>query len=148
MKKMLVWCLLGLCTGLSSYAAEPTAEDLIKYRQSGMSAIGSHMGAASQILRGQVAYKHLQQHADSLAAMLGLAGDIFPAGSREGDTNALSAIWEKPTEFAAALKQAQDAASAYRTAVSGGDPAAIGNAMRNLGGSCKGCHDDFRKPLE
>lgn len=148
MRKALAICLVSLFGGTNLTAAEPTSEDLIKYRKSVMDAIGAHMGATSQILRAQVAYTHLQQHADGLAAMLAIAGDIFPAASSEGDTNALPAIWEKPTEFAAAIKKAQDAATAYRSAVSGGDSAAIGNAMRALGGACKGCHDDFRKPLE
>jgi cytochrome c556 len=146
MKKTIGLCLLAF--GTMAFAAEPTAEDLIKYRQSVMGAIGKHMGASNQILKGQVGYKHLQVHADALASLFGIAGDIFPANSQKGETNALPRIWKKPDEFTKALTRAKDAATAYKTAVAGGDAAKIGKAFGTLGSACKGCHDDFRKPLE
>ena len=30
----------------------------------------------------------------------------------------------------------------------GGDAAAIGAQLKEVGGACKQCHDDFRKPKE
>jgi cytochrome c556 len=132
----------------AALAAEPSPENLIKYRQALMHSIGAHMEATGLIARGQVTYQHRKEHADAVASMLKLAADAFPPESKDGDTEALPAIWEKPDAFAAAMKKAQDAAVAYQTAAAGTDAAAMGAALRELGGSCKGCHDDFRKPHE
>lgn len=147
MKRSILFTTIVLFAG-AALAAEPTADNLIKYRKLVMNAISAHMGATLVISRGQVAYTHRKEHADALASMLKIAGDVFPASSKNGDTNALGKIWKKPDAFAAAVKKAQDAAVAYQTAVGGTDTAAMDAALRNLSGSCKGCHDEFRKPLE
>jgi cytochrome c556 len=73
----------------------------------------------------------------------------FPAGSGPDDgikTDALQAVWEKPAEFKAAADQFVAEAAKFDAAAKAGDLAAIGAAMQALGGSCKGCHDKFRKP--
>ena len=54
-----------------AYAAE--SEDIIKYRESVMEAYGSHMSAASRIVRGKVDFQdQLALHADSAACI----GDV------------------------------------------------------------------------
>ena len=146
MNAKLLVCAVSLCATSALHAGEPAAEELIKYRQAVMSSIGSHMGAASSILRSQVSYQHLPQQVSALVAMLGIASDVFPAASASGETEALPVIWEQPDAFAKAMNTAQTAARELEGAMAGGDPAAIGAAFRNLGGSCRGCHDDFRKP--
>jgi len=127
--------------------AETTAEDAYDYRESVMSSLGGHIGAASKIVRGLVEDDgYLLDHAQALAAGVAEARRLFPAGSAVGDSEALPAIWENPDDFAAALDQAEEAAEQFRVAVATDAGAeAVGEAFRNLGGACKGCHDDFRK---
>lgn len=71
----------------------------------------------------------------------------FPAGSGPQDgikTDALQAVWTKPTEFAVAAAKFKDEAARFAAAAEAGDKAAIGAGAQALGGTCKGCHDKFK----
>ena len=122
-------------------AADP--EDLVNYRKSVMRAIGGHNTAAVAIVRGQVPHsEHLQHHAEALLATSRMVGALFPPESASGDTDALALIWEQPEAFNAAVADTEAAAAALLTAITeGGDVAA---AIRDLGVSCRGCHQDYR----
>jgi cytochrome c556 len=69
---------------------------------------------------------------------------VFPEGSGDGKTGALPAIWEKPAEFKIVLNKFVVAANEMAEAADSGEMSAIGPAIKKLGGSCKGCHDNFR----
>lgn len=118
----------------------------IRYRQSVMKAIGGHMGAIVAILKGQTGNAgNLAAHTQGMADLSKVTGSIFPEGSDFGETTALPAIWEKPDEFAKAVKMFQDAAAGMNTAAMSGDMAAAGAAFGGLGKSCKNCHETFRE---
>jgi cytochrome c556 len=73
----------------------------------------------------------------------------FTKGSSKADglrTHALQAVWDKPEEFKQAAAKFTQEASAFNTVAEGNEKAALGQAMRSLGGACKGCHDKFREP--
>lgn len=72
----------------------------------------------------------------------------FPAGSGvevAPKSEALPAIWEKPAEFQQATAKFVAESATFNTTAQGGDLAAIGAGMKALGGTCKGCHEQFRK---
>lgn len=122
-------------------ADEP--EELIKYRQNVMSVLGGHTSASVAIARGQIdQLDHLLIHARGLTATLPLLVDLFPPESAEGETDALPRIWEEPEAFNTAIERATAAADDFLAAVSeGGD---VATAVRDLGLSCRGCHEDYR----
>ncbi len=60
------------------------------------------------------------------------------------DTEALATIWEQPEDFAAAHQKLVDASGVLVEAAASEDVAAIGEAVKGLGASCKNCHDTFR----
>ncbi len=125
-------------------AAETSPEDWGKYRQAAMEVMKGHISAISLVAFGKVDDTgYLQNHADGLAAAAAELGAIFPPGSGEG-TGSLDSIWSEPEKFAAAVKEAQDSAAALQSAVASGERGAIAGAFRGAGGSCKGCHEDFR----
>lgn len=71
----------------------------------------------------------------------------FPAGSGPESgikTAALPAIWEKPAEFTKAVGNFKAASMALVAAGKTGDATAITAAFRGTGGTCKGCHDNFK----
>lgn len=74
--------------------------------------------------------------------------DWFPKGTgpEAGKTRALPEIWSKPEEFAAAQTLFADKAAPLAAAVKAKDVDAVGKAFREVGGSCKNCHDGFRAP--
>ena len=133
---------MGVSSALS--AAEP--EEQIKYRQNTMKALGGHTGSAFALVGAKVEHpEHLLPHAQGMAAMGGLIKDLFPEGSDAGETGAKAEIWEKPDEFNKAVETAQQATAAFLTAVESGDQEQIGASLKDVGKSCKGCHDEFRQ---
>ena len=131
----------------TAYAEEP--ENYIKYRQEMMEAIGGHMGAATQIVRGKVAPQgHLAMHAKALADLTGDLTVLFPRGSDFGETHAKAEIWDDWAKFEQAANQAKDATAGFAAAVAGGDADAIAAAHKKVGQACKGCHEDFRQKDE
>ena len=144
---VLVIATAGVAFAGLSLAQDPA--DQIKYRQNVMKAIGGNMGAIAAIMQGKVEHKsHLKMLATALNADSKAVRDIFPEGSDLGETNAKPEIWQKPDEFKAAVEKLETNADKFLAAVDSGDQAAIGEAMKALGGSCKGCHDDFRQKKE
>ena len=125
--------------------ADTTPEDALDYRKAVMTALRGNIGAASMIVRGLVEDDgHLVGHALGLANGAKEMERIFQEGSNVGDSEALPLIWEEPDAFAEAVSKMQAATAALVTAAEGGDREAIGAAFREVGGSCRGCHDRYR----
>jgi cytochrome c556 len=150
MRRTLVAALLAVLTlGIGSAAIAAEAEDLIKYRKSVMKAIGGHTAAIFAIAGGKVDNQaHLAAHVSGLAASAMMVKDVFPADSAAGETEAKPEIWQQTDDFAAAVKQFEDAAGNLAGVVEAGNMDAMGDALKALGGSCKNCHDNFRVKKE
>lgn len=75
-------------------------------------------------------------------------GQWFPKGSgpEAGKTRALPEVWTKPAEFVAAQKMFSDRAPTLSAAAKAKDVDAVRRAFREVGASCKNCHDTFRSP--
>jgi cytochrome c556 len=75
-------------------------------------------------------------------------GQWFPKGSgpEAGKTRALPEVWTKPAEFVAAQKMFSDRAPTLLAAAKAKDVDAVRRAYREVGASCKNCHDTFRSP--
>ncbi|MEX0976677.1 MAG: cytochrome c [Woeseia sp.] len=139
-------CSLTVSFGvLPAAVAETTAEDAKDYRTAVMTSLRGHIGAASMHVRELVDdHGFLARHAEGLANGAAELKHLFAAGSNVDESEALPVIWEEPEEFAKAIEKAEKATQAFSEAVESGDRAAIGAAFRDVGGSCKGCHDRFR----
>lgn len=124
--------------------AETTPEDAFDYRKAVMTSLRGHIGAASLIARGLVADGDIVGHARGLANGAKELHRLFPAGSNVGESEALPVIWENTEDFAAAITKTEEATAAFVAAAESGDKDAISAAFRNVGMSCRGCHDNFR----
>jgi len=127
-----------------SNAVLADAEKDIDYRKATFKIVGGHMKSMGTILKGRMHQSDLKLHADGIRAMSTIVPKVFPEGSGDGKTGALPAIWEKPAEFKVVLNKFVAAANDMAEAVDSGEMSAIGPAIQKLGGSCKGCHDNFR----
>jgi len=126
---------------LQAQEASPEAE----YRSTVMQGIRYHFGALRMLTGGAVDMpSHVVHHAHSLEALSELAHDIFPEGSGGEATRALPAIWTDAEDFQEKLEAFQSAAAALHQAAEAGDAEAVGSGVRDVGGSCSGCHDDYR----
>jgi cytochrome c556 len=143
--RYLILCLsISLSGSLFAPAALADAEADIKYRQNTFKIVGGHMGSMATILRDGIKREDFAYHARSIAAVASLVPTVFPAGSGDGKTEALPEIWTEPEEFQAALDKFLTAAANMGEVADSDDMRAIGGAMKALGGSCKGCHDNYK----
>ena len=119
------------------------AEDQIKYRKNVMGVLGGHTGALFAIAGNRAgSADHMDAHVDGLVGAAMMVKDVFPEGSDFGETETKPEIWSDPEGFAAAVKKLEDAANGVLAARQGNGE--MGAALKALGGSCKGCHDDYR----
>ena len=109
-----------------------------------MKSIGGHMSSMATILKNQVHMEDLVMHSRGLAGLADIAPEVFPEGSNIEKSKALPAIWENPVEFSKAMDRFIEAAEGMASAAGTEDMSEIGPAIQTLGGSCKGCHDDFK----
>lgn len=121
-----------------------------KARHDNFEAMGRAMkGTADQFKSGNPDIAAIRANAAALAAAAPKVAGMFPKGSGiEGNpkSEALPVIWQKPADFAAANKRLVDATRAFQAAAAKGDMPAVQAAFGAVGGSCKGCHETFRKP--
>jgi cytochrome c556 len=132
-------------TPLAGAAATP--ENAIKYRHAVMDAMKGHVAAIALLAFNQVPDEgeFLEDHAEALAGLGNELQFVFPEGSGTGKTHALPAIWEQPDKFAESVQAAVEASAALEKAAGSGDRKAIAGAFKQLGESCKGCHESFRE---
>jgi cytochrome c556 len=124
-------------------AAKP--EDAIKYRHSVMESMSGHVNAFVLIATNKIdSPQYLQNHADAIANLSSELETLFPAGSGQGDTDALPAIWDDVEKFSKAVAKMQETANSLQQVAGSGDTKAIMGAFAAAGKSCKGCHETFR----
>lgn len=142
----LTWIYAVVLAALTASANAEEPENYIKYRQAMMKAIGGHMGASTQIVRGKVSPEgDLAMHAKTLAELSAKLTRLFPEGSDFGETKAKAEIWDNWDKFEQAAAEAKKATAEFANAVAGGDAAQISAAHKEVGKACKGCHEDFRQ---
>ena len=138
--------LLAILLALTSTANAANNKDIIKHRQAVMAAVGGHFGSALASMRGMPQFEDNHAfHAESLVRLAKISADTFPAGSGDGKTKSLPAIWEKPEAFSKAMDDFIAQAEKFAVAAKADDAKAYGAAAKGLGQSCKGCHDDFKE---
>lgn len=134
-------------------AASATAQDLpapVMARQGQMQAMAINVGIVGNMARGNTEYdaEMAQAAANNLLALSQIDQRFhWPEGTDnfalEG-TAALPAIWENPDGFAERYMTFGTAAQGLAD-VAGNGLDAMRAAVGPLGGSCGGCHDDFRQ---
>jgi cytochrome c556 len=138
---------LAMLSPLLLHAAEP--EDIIKYRQNMMKAIGAHTAAAGAIIQGKVEYRsQLAEHARALQALTNDIPGLFPKDSDFGDTRAKDGVWTDRAEFEKRANNLKTKVTAFAKAVEAGKQPAIVASYKEMGEDCKACHKDFRKKEE
>ena len=139
---------ITVCSALlsSQLALSADSQDQIKHRQAIMEGIGGHLSAIFSTLKTPDSFgENYLFHAESLSHLAKISVDTFPPESAKGKTKASEDIWSKPEEFKQAMDLMLERADGLVAAVNSGDTMALVDAAKKLGGSCKGCHDDFKQ---
>ena len=132
-----------LPTSVAAQDADPTPET--EYRAALMVSLQNHMRALGALVAGDVDFDgHLQYHASAVLGIATMAGDAFPEGTGGVGSRSSDSIWENWDTFMEKLKAFQDGAAALDAAARSGDMDAVNEARGAVGGSCRGCHTDFR----
>jgi cytochrome c556 len=150
MKHLISILTAAVVFGLASPAqAIDEPENVIKYRQSVMKAIGGHTGAIVSVVKGEVSYvDHVAVHAQGINAMSKLLVGLFPEGTSQfefSNTRALPEIWDDFSKFEAAAKALEVASAKLVAVAASGDLGAIGGQLEDVGKACGGCHKPFRQ---
>ena len=137
--------LLAFAAPASAQFAKP--EDAIKYRKSALTVMAAHFGRVGAMANGRVPFDAaaIASNAAVAESMSKLPWHAFPDGSGAGETKAKPEIWSDNAKFKAAAEKMQAEMSKLAAVAKGGNQDAIKAAFGPVGGTCKACHDAFRK---
>jgi cytochrome c556 len=148
MKKFACLALAAGCLTAGTASAQfQKPEDAIKYRQSAFTVMAAHLGRIGAMAQGRAPFdaKAAADNAAIVSTMAKLPFAAFGEGTDKGMPNrAKPEIWKDAAKFKAAGDKMVAEIAKLETAAKAGNLDGIKAAMGGVGGSCKGCHDDFR----
>jgi cytochrome c556 len=121
----------------------------IEDRQELMKANGQTMKLLGGMAQGENPFDAavVKEQAEAMAARFESAKALFPPGTEEGppETYVKPEIWSDTQGFVAAMDEAAEASRALASVT---EQAQLGEAVGAAGGTCKNCHDKFRRPKD
>lgn len=141
---------LGAALGGGMVEAADEAKNVIAYRQNVMKGMAAHITQIAMVAKGEVSFAaHVAANAQAMANAAKIIPEVFPKGTTGEEagveSEAKPEIWAEWDKFAAAAKALEAQAGKLAEVASGGDVAAIGAQLGEVGKACGGCHDPFRK---
>jgi len=126
-------------TALAQFARPDAA---IKYRKATMTVMSTHFARIGAVAKGEVPFNkdEVAKNAAIVNAMASLPWQAFGTGTEGGDS--LPSVWSDESKFKSAQEKLIAATASLSNA---GDLDAVKKATAAVGGTCKGCHDDFKK---
>ena len=149
MKAIAAFVLAASVAALSTPALAQFAkpEDAVKYRQSALTVMATHMGRLGAMASGKAPFD-AKEAADSAAIvefMSKLPWAGFVEGSdKVGNTKALPEVWSQNAKFKEASEKLMAETAKLNVAAKAGTLDSLKGAMGGAGGACKNCHDTFR----
>lgn len=145
--RLAILALAGLAFALPAAAQFAKPEDAIKYRKAGMTMMAAHFGRVAGMAQGRIPFdaKVAAENAEVAMMLSKLPYAGFGPGTDKGETRAKPEIWAEMDKFNAGAKKMQDEMAKLNVAAKSGNLDAIKAAAGEVGKSCKGCHDEYRK---
>jgi cytochrome c556 len=140
---------LGL--GLASSAVAQSfakPEDAIKYRKSALTVMATHFGALGAMATGRAPYDAAAaaRHGDVLAIVHTLPWAGFGPGTDKGaETRAKPEVWSEAAKFKEGHERLHAEMPKIVAAAKSGNLDTLKAAFGPNSGSCKACHDNFRR---
>ncbi|WP_424942469.1 c-type cytochrome [Aliiroseovarius crassostreae] len=116
----------------------------VKARMMTMETIGGGMKVLAGMAKGEMEF----DSAKAEAAMATIASEgmkvpaLFEANETDPKSEALPAIWENWDDF---VKKSEDMVMAAKANATLPDQGTLGASLGKVGGTCKACHDEYRK---
>ena len=128
--------------------AQVPADRSIKYRQSALTVMSTHLGRIGAHAKGAATMTpaQLELSAQVVQDMAMVAYDGFLEGTEQstGATKAKPEIWKEWAKFKAEQTKLQGETPKLLAAAKANDMKAIQAALGGVGASCKSCHDAYR----
>ncbi len=125
----------------------PDPQDVMAFRYYLMENIGAH----AKEMKGKIdagKLKEAKMNAAAIAIHSTRIAGLFPEGSSSDSSRAKEGIWQNWEAFLASATALSTAADALAVAAEENNADAVKEHMQKLFGTCKGCHDQFRKPKQ
>ena len=125
------------------------AEKAVDYRQAVFTAMGYNFGPMVAMVKGEIAWdgEQFARRAERIADLAPMPWEGFGKATAEvPNTDAKAAIWEDRKQFRKLQDQlAERTAKLAEAAAGGAERGAVAQAFKQVGETCKSCHDDFKK---
>jgi cytochrome c556 len=144
-KQSLITAAVLSMAAFSAQAQFAKPEDAIKYRQSVLTVQARAFAGINAMNQGTVPFNAAtaQSNAHIIATLAALPWTAFGAGTENAKTK--PEIWTDAAGFKASSDKYVAAANALETATKTGNADQIKTAWGALAGTCKQCHDAYRK---
>ena len=110
---------------------------------------GGYFGPLVAMARGQLEFdgELASSNAEKISQLVQMIPDVFKLDTRENgiSSGALDSVWTNTNDFAQKATISSEAAMALSKAASEGKSSFL-QALGAAGSSCKGCHEEYRKP--
>lgn len=149
MKKIASFALAAFAIGFSASSSAQFAkpEDAVKYRKNSFFVMQQNFGRVAGMATGKIPFD-AKVAADS-AAVAEFVGRLpwvaFGDGTDKGDTRAKPEIWKEKAKFNEYADKMNLEMSKLAVAAKTGNLDSIKAAVAATGGTCKTCHDAYRK---
>jgi cytochrome c556 len=149
--KVIATLALAAVTGLAALPAAAQSfqkpEDAIKYRRGALTVLAAHFGTLGAMANGRIPYDAAAaaRSADAIQLVSTLPWAGFVAGTDKGDTRAKPEIWTEQAKFHEGQQRLQTEMTRLAAAAKTGNLDNLKAAWGQNNGSCKACHDSFRK---
>ena len=148
-RKIVVLTLLtAFSSSLFAANSDERTEKAIEARQGVFAVMSSYFGPIVGMAKGQIPFDAavVEYNAGKMAQLAPMIEDLFATDTRASglQSGAKDDIWENQADFNEKAATTAERATALAAAASQGrGPTA--QAVGALGGSCKSCHDNYRK---
>ncbi len=136
---------LTVAASASAQFAKP--EDAIKYRKNALFVMQQNFGRVGAMAAGKAPFNAtVAAESAAVAEFVGkLPWAAFGEGTDKGDTRAKPEIWKEPAKFKEYADKMEVEMGKLNVAAKTGNLDSIKAAVTATGGTCKTCHDAFRK---
>lgn len=149
MKAKLLLALVSVALTTGTAVAQVKPEDAIKFRQSGYAFMAWNMGRIKQNVEGNFNKDEVVKAANAIQAIANSGmGALYLPGTDKGkgweESRAKPEIWTDKEKMGKVATEFVKEANEMAKIAAGGDAGAVKAQLGKLGGTCKGCHDDFK----
>lgn len=146
-QKTLWSALVLVAVALPAAAQFAKPDDAIKYRKNALFVMQQNFSRVAAMASGKAPFDaKVAAESAAVAEYVGkLPWAAFTEGSDKGDTKSKPEIWKEPAKFKEYADKMQGEMLKLSVAAKSGNLDSIKAAVSATGGSCKTCHDAFRK---